>query len=212
MTHVIPGTPSRARDLLFGFIAGALAVVAFHQVMVCVLRSVGMIQSQVYAMRGVPPYSVPTLLNQMFWGGLWGLLFAGIADTLPRWPLLLLGCGFGVLGPVLASWFVVAPLKGTPLAAGWVPLRMLAGLLINGFWGDRLGIDLRRAAPLGLRTASGEGGVGSRPLWRKAGFLGPFGGKTDTITPRRFPRRCALAIGHAPAVVCHDCHTCNDAV
>ena len=70
MSNVMPGTPSRARDLVFGFIAGALAVVAFHQVMVFVLSNVGMIQSQVYSMRGVPPYGVPTILNQMFWGGL----------------------------------------------------------------------------------------------------------------------------------------------
>jgi hypothetical protein len=135
MAHVIPGTPSRGRDLVLGFIAGALAVLAFHQVMVFLLSTVGLIQSPVYAMRGVPPFGVPTLFSQMFWGGLWGLLFAAIADRLPPWPLLLLGFGFGVLGPVLASWFVVAPLKGTPIAAGWVLQRMLAGLLINGFWG-----------------------------------------------------------------------------
>jgi hypothetical protein len=51
------------------------------------------------------------------------------------WPRLLLGFTFGVLGPVLASWFVVAPLKGIPIAAGWVPQRMLASILINGCWG-----------------------------------------------------------------------------
>jgi hypothetical protein len=149
MAHVIPGTPSRVRDLAFGFIAGALAVVAFHQVMVFVLNIVGLIQSPVYALRGVPPYDVPTIVNQMFWGGLWGLLFAAIADRLPPWPLLLLGFSFGVLGPVLASWFVVAPLKGTPIAAGWVPLRMLAGILINGCWGIGLALiyaGLRRWA------------------------------------------------------------------
>ncbi|HEY5867731.1 MAG TPA: hypothetical protein VI542_19595 [Candidatus Tectomicrobia bacterium] len=135
MAHRIPGTPSRARGLLLGFLAGALAVVVFHQGMVFVLNTVGLIQSAVYATRGVPPYGVPTILNQMFWGGLWGLLFAAIADSLPSWPLLLLGAIFGILGPVLAGWFVVAPLKGNPLAAGWVPQRMLAGLLINGCWG-----------------------------------------------------------------------------
>jgi hypothetical protein len=146
MAHVIPGTPSRGRDLVLGFIAGALAVVTFHHVMVFMLSSVGLIQSRVYAMRGVPPFGVPTILNQMFWGGLWGLLFAAVADTLPPWPLLLLGFTFGVLGPVLASWFVVAPLKGTPIAAGWVPQRMLAGIVINGFWG--IGVALLYA---GLR-------------------------------------------------------------
>src|SRR5713101_3112570 len=140
MANVTPETPSRGRDLVLGFLAGALAVVAFHQVMVCMLSTVGLIQSRVYAMRGVPPCGVPTILNQMFWGGLWGLLFAALADPLPPWPLLLLGFTFGVLGPVLASWFVVASLKGTPIAAGWVPQRMLAGLLINGFWGIGLAL------------------------------------------------------------------------
>src|SRR4030095_2477516 len=58
MAHVIPGTPSRGRDLVLGFIAGALAVVTFHQGMVLILSSVGLIPSRVYAMRGVPPLAV----------------------------------------------------------------------------------------------------------------------------------------------------------
>jgi hypothetical protein len=140
MSNVMPGTPSRARDLVFGFIAGALAVVTFHQAMVFLLSSVGMIQSQVYSMRGVPPFGVPTILNQMFWGGLWGMLFATIADTLPHWSLPILGFVFGVLGAMLVSWFVVAPIKGNPIAAGWVPLRMLASILIIGFWGIGLAL------------------------------------------------------------------------
>jgi hypothetical protein len=86
-------------------------------------------------MRSVPPFGVPTILTQMFWGGLWGVLFAAVADALPRWPLLLLGFTFGVLGLVLVSWFVVAPLKGLPIAADWGPQHMLAGVLINGCWG-----------------------------------------------------------------------------
>jgi hypothetical protein len=135
MAHMISGTSSRGRALVLGFLAGALAVVTFHQGMVFLLSSVGLIQSRVYALHGVPPFGVPTILNQMFWGGLWGVLFAAVANTLPRWPLLLLGFTFGVLGPVLVSWFVVAPLKGLPIAAGGVPQRMLASILINGCWG-----------------------------------------------------------------------------
>ena len=63
MANVGPGTRSRVRALVLGFIAGALAVVAFHQVMVFMLSSVDLIQSRVYAMRGVPPFGVPTIVN-----------------------------------------------------------------------------------------------------------------------------------------------------
>ena len=87
--------------------------------MVFILTTVGLIQSHVYSMKSVPPYGMPTIVNQTFWGGLWGLLFAALADMLPPWPLLLLGFLFGVHGPVLVRWFVVTPLKGTPSAAGW---------------------------------------------------------------------------------------------
>ena len=140
MAHALPGTPSRVRDLGLGFLAGARAGTVFHQGMVCVLSQVGLIQSHVYVLQGVPPFGVPTIVNQMFWGGLWGMLFAVIADTLPNWPLLILGFVFGVLGPMLAAWFVVAPIKGNPIAAGWVPLRMLASILINGCWGIGLAL------------------------------------------------------------------------
>lgn len=51
--------------------------------------------------------------------------------TAPRW---LLGLGLGLCA-VLVSWFVVAPIKGLPMAGGFVPQRMLISLLINGAWG-----------------------------------------------------------------------------
>ena len=35
----------------------------------------------------------------------------------------------------LVAWFVVAPLKGTPVAAGWHPSSMAVGPLANGAWG-----------------------------------------------------------------------------
>jgi hypothetical protein len=149
--------------------------------MVFMLTTVGLIQSRVYSMRGVPPYGVPTIVNQMFWGGLWGLLFAALADMLSPWPLLLLGFLFGVLGPVLVRWFVVTPLKGTPIAAGWGSQRILATLLLNGFWGIGVALTLPIACPAALPQAVAPvqpqpcavWGRGRRawPVgWRKKGF------------------------------------------
>ena len=67
---------------------------------------------------------------------MWGILFAAIAPRLRRdasyWLAALI---LGALVLPLVGWFVVAPLKGQPIAAGWVPSRMLLSVLINGAWG-----------------------------------------------------------------------------
>jgi hypothetical protein len=130
------GASSIARDLAFGFVAGALAVAIFHQIMVLILTAGGMIPGTPYSLRPTPPFSVPAVVNTMFWGGVWGVVYAAVVDRFPtNWPFWAVGLVFGAIGPVLVGWFVVAPIKGLPVAAGFVPTRMLAGVLINGFWG-----------------------------------------------------------------------------
>ncbi len=132
---------SRVRDLALGFVAGALAIIVFHQLMIFILTQVGLIQGNIYSMRPIPPWGVPQILNQMFWGGLWGVVFAALADRFPQhWPLVLIGALFGLLGPLMVAWFVVAPIKGLPIAVGWAPSRMLAGALIQASFG--IGIAL----------------------------------------------------------------------
>ena len=63
-----------AFHLVLGFIAGALATLVFHQGMVLILNTAGIIPVQPYSMRPIPPFGVPALLNSMFWGGLWGIV------------------------------------------------------------------------------------------------------------------------------------------
>ena len=121
--------------VLLGFVAGALAVLAFHQVMVALLWAAGVIPTAPYAMRPVAPLGVPAIVNSMFWGGLWGVVFALVAGRLPGRALWLKGLVFGLLGPLLVNWFVVSPLKGQPIAGGFVPSRMLAAVLILSAFG-----------------------------------------------------------------------------
>lgn len=135
------GSNTLLRDAALGFVAGVIAVLLFHQIMVFILSLIGMTASTPYSMRPVPPFGVPTILNQMFWGGLWGVVFALIVDRLPRtWPLWAVGILFGWLGPMMVTWFVMAPIRGNPVAAGWVPSRMLVTALIAGSFG--LGVAL----------------------------------------------------------------------
>ena len=74
------------KALFVGILAGALAVPVFHQAPVLLLHLAGQIPTFPWSMRPVPPLNVPTLLNQMFWGGMWGILFAAAAEAIPFSP------------------------------------------------------------------------------------------------------------------------------
>jgi hypothetical protein len=135
-TYTLSTARSSEVRLIFGFLAGAIAVVTFHQGAIALLTALGALSSNLYSMRPVPPFGVPQIISQVFWGGVWGIAFAAIAPRLRRdtsyWLAALM---LGALMLPLVGWFVVAPLKGQPIASGWVPSRMLLSVLINGAWG-----------------------------------------------------------------------------
>jgi hypothetical protein len=132
MTEVIVRQRSVALDLVLGFIAGALAVLIFHQLVILLLGQFGLARGAAYSMSPVAPFGVPRLVNQMFWGGVWGIVFAAIYDRLPSWNLVVTGLLFGLIGPTLFGWVVMALIRGQPMFAGFVPGRMLVSVLLNG--------------------------------------------------------------------------------
>lgn len=132
---------ARGRSLLIGFVAGVIAVAVFHQLAVFLLGFVGLGEGAVYSFRPVPPLGVPRVMSQMFWGGVWGIVFALIVDRLPaRWPVVVAGFVFALGGPVLFGWIVVAAIRGQPMMGGFNPLRMLSSVLINGSFGVGLAL------------------------------------------------------------------------
>lgn len=124
------------QKMVIGFVAGFLAVLLFHQPVLYVLTALGLAKATTYAMQATAPFGVPQVLSYSFWGGIWGILFALIESRIPRgaryWFYAFL---FGAIFPTLVAWFVVAPLKAQPVAAGWQPAGMMVGLIINGAWG-----------------------------------------------------------------------------
>jgi hypothetical protein len=141
----MPAVPMRA---FLGFIAGAIAVLTFHQGMVAALHAVGWASFAPFRTTPVPPFGIPVIVSNCFWGGLYGLLF-GI--LMPRfiWPAWLCGLILGLIA-ALVGWFIVAPLKGNPVAGGWVAANMLRSVAINGFWGLGVGLILPLLMPRSL--------------------------------------------------------------
>lgn len=125
---------------VLGFIAGALAVMTFHQGMVGVLHAARIVSFAPFPTDSVPPLGIPRIVDLCFWGGVWGVPFGLLLPWLPG-PDWLRGIGLGVLA-ALTAWFVVAPLKGAPIADGWAVDRLVLSLVINGFWGLGVGLIL----------------------------------------------------------------------
>jgi hypothetical protein len=136
--------------LILGFVAGVLAVLIFHQGMFALLNAGGYIPVRPFRMNPVTPLGVPWLINQMFWGGLWGILFAALYDNLGSPPGWAKGLVFGMIGPMLlGSWLVVAVIKGNPILGDYLRdyniLRLRNGFLLNGI---AFGIGLGLLYPL----------------------------------------------------------------
>ena len=124
------------RHLTIGFFAGALAVLFFHQLIIFFYAYNGIIQAKPWNNTPMGPWGVPMIINLMFWGGVWGIIFAAFSGCFPSaWPIWLKGLVFGLLGPMLVGWFVMPLFKGTPFMAGGVPMRMFISATINVFFG-----------------------------------------------------------------------------
>ena len=146
----------RLRWLLVGFLSGAIAVLVFHQGAFALLHAAGLTPRTPWSFAATQPWGVPLLWSLAFWGGIWGVLLAVTVRGLN--PIAMVGAAllFGALFPTLVAWFIVAPLKGQPVAAGLVPAAMMIGPIVNAAWGlgtglglalfrgERRGVDRRR--------------------------------------------------------------------
>jgi hypothetical protein len=121
---------------LIGFVAGALAILAFHQVALKVLTDLGRMKATTFSMAPTKPFGVPTIVSQAFWGGLWGVAAILIVPRLPGafggplgWVL------FVAIVPTVVNWFVVMPLKGSPVGGGFKMPSVVLVPLVYAWWG-----------------------------------------------------------------------------
>ena len=128
--------PMRA---VLGFVAAVIAVLVFHQGAWALLHLAGLMPPP-YPMGPVPPWGVPQTIDFCFWGGLYGAVYGLVLPKLqmPGWVSGLL---LGVIA-TLVLWFIVAPIKGRPIAFGWAWQSMLVVLAIHAVWGIGVGLVL----------------------------------------------------------------------
>jgi hypothetical protein len=136
-----------------GFVAAAISVLTFHQGMIALLHTLGVSPFAPYPIGSVRPFNVPIIADLCFWGGLYGLVF-GLLMPRFTWPLWLCGLVLGIVA-ALVGMFVVAPLKGAPIANGGHVWPIARSLLINGFWGLGVGLLLPMLMPRALVRAHG---------------------------------------------------------
>jgi hypothetical protein len=142
-------------DIGWSFLAGALAMLTFHQCAVGLFHAVGLYVVPPFDLRPVGPLGVPQVVNGAFWSGLWGIVLLYLClpqmrRIMPGWAG---GILFGFLAPPAFLFFVVAPLKGQPIAFAQTWGSMFRIVLAHAFWGFGMVVVYEglRAAGTGLR-------------------------------------------------------------
>lgn len=130
------------RWLIVGFISGALSVLIFHQGAATLLHALELTPRAPYSMQPTAPFGIPVVWSLAFWGGVWGVLLAATFARVHGAAFVVGAALFGAVLPTLVAWLVVAPLKGQPVAAGFVPMAMVIGPIVNAAWGLGTGIGL----------------------------------------------------------------------
>ena len=132
--HPAAITPG-GRWLLTGLVAGALSVLIFHQGALALLDLFQFTHHPLYSATSTGPLGVPQIGSQVFWGAVWGVIFAAFFMGLWGGALLASGAVFGGFLLSVVAWYVVDPIKGQGIAGGAVPMAMAAAFIANAAWG-----------------------------------------------------------------------------
>lgn len=130
------------RWVIVGFISGAVSVLLFHQGAAALLYALGLTPNAPYSFNATQPFGIAQIWSLAFWGGVWGAVLAAILARLHGGAFIVGAAVFGAVLPTLVAWLIVAPLKGQPVAAGFAPMAMLIGPIVNAAWGLGTGIGL----------------------------------------------------------------------
>jgi len=128
-------------NVLVLFAAGFLSVLVFQMGFGAIMHALGFVPNPPFGYGATKPLGVPQTWSWAFWGGIWGIVFGLVEKYFPQGPMYYV-CAFlfGAIGPTLVLWFMVFPIKGLPMAAGWNVQRMLIQVLAHGCFGLGVGV------------------------------------------------------------------------
>jgi hypothetical protein len=123
---------------MLGFVAGAAAMLSFHQASVALFAAYEAFPVAPFNTAPTGPLGVPGFISGAFWSGLYGVLFAGLFQArmeraMPRW---LTGPIYCATVPIAVLFLVLAPLRGFPIAfgmPGWLTLNVIIAHAVWGF-------------------------------------------------------------------------------
>ena len=133
-----------ATRLFLGFLAGFLSHLIFQGAFGSMLYAANLLPALPWSLAPVPPLGVPRSINLGFWAGLWGLVYAVLEPRLTaRFGWLVGGLVFGLVGPLLAFWIIVLPLKGLGIGGGFHPATVPIHVGFHAAYGIGVAISLR---------------------------------------------------------------------
>jgi hypothetical protein len=131
------------RLVFWGFVAGFISTIIFHQVILWVLWHAGLAPFKPYVLTPVAPLGIPSVISLALWGGVWGIFFSLVQTRFSTRGYWATAFGFGAIFPSLVALLIVLPLKGKPVGGGWHWPLLVTAFLINGAWGFGTGAILK---------------------------------------------------------------------
>lgn len=129
------------KSLVLGFIAGAIAVVTVHETINYIRLQAGIFPRVPWSMEASALTGVPQIISDMFWGGVWGIVFVLLYGVIPGGGPTVKGLIFGIVGPAIIGVFILVPLitGRFPLFFDFDPKLVGSVLLILAGFGAGMG-------------------------------------------------------------------------
>lgn len=125
------------------FIAGFMATLAFHQTVLGLIHMGNPAAPAPFNLTATAPLGVPAVVSLAFWGGVWGIVLWALIRNSVRASYWIKATVIGAIGPSAVALFVVMPIKGMGVAAGWDPKIIVGALILNAAWGIGVGMFMR---------------------------------------------------------------------